>query len=138
LLTDLFAIPLCAGQVCAIAAEIGRQLKPVVDELLAAARQQPANDDETSMGRGRWLWVMVTVVATVYQIAPGRNRDALRQLLGEDYRRVLTSDRHKTYDHLAQDRHQLCWSHLRRDFQAMVDRHNAGSRIGRELLALSG
>jgi transposase len=28
--------------------------------------------------------------------------------------------------------------HLRRDFQAMVDRHTAGSAIGRELLALSG
>jgi hypothetical protein len=28
--------------------------------------------------------------------------------------------------------------HLRRDFQAMVDSHNAGSLIGRELLTLSG
>src|SRR6516225_4688091 len=28
LLTDLFAIPLCAGQVCAIEAEVGRQLEP--------------------------------------------------------------------------------------------------------------
>jgi transposase len=66
LLTDLFAIPLCAGQVCATEAEVGRQLKPVVDELLTAARKQPANVDETSMGRRRWLWVMVTAVATVY------------------------------------------------------------------------
>jgi transposase len=138
LLADLFAIPLCAGQVCAIEAEVGQQLKPVVDELLVAARQQPANVDETSMGRGRWLWVMVTAAATVYQIIRGRNRVALRKLLGEDHWRVLTSDRHKAYDHLAEDRHQLCWSHLRRDFQAMVDSHNAGSAIGRELLALSG
>jgi hypothetical protein len=38
LLGDLFAIPLCTGQVCAIEAEIGHQLKSVVDELLAAAR----------------------------------------------------------------------------------------------------
>jgi transposase len=138
LLADLFAIPICAGQVCAIEAEVGQQLKPVVDELLAAARRQPANVDETSMGRGRWLWVMVTAVATVYQVVSGRNRDALRALVGADYRRVLTSDRHKAYDHLAQHRHQLCWAHLRRDFQAMIDRHNAGSTIGRELLALSG
>jgi len=138
LLADLFAIPLCAGQVCAIEAEVGRQLQPVVDELRTAARQQPANVDETSMGRGRWLWVMVTAVATVYQIVTGRNRDALRALLGEGYRRVLTSDRHKVYDHLAEDRHQLCWAHLRRDFQAMVDRGNAGSVIGRELLMMSG
>jgi NAD(P)-dependent dehydrogenase (short-subunit alcohol dehydrogenase family) len=67
----------------------------------------------------------------------GRNRAALRQLLGEGYRRVLTSDRHKVYDHLAQDRQQLCWSHLRQDFQAMVDRHHVGSSIGRELVELS-
>jgi transposase len=138
LLTDLFSIPLCAGQVCATEAEVGRHLKPVVDELLAAARQLPANVDETSMGRRRWLWVMVTAVATVYQIASGRNRAALRALVGTDYRRVLTSDRHSVYSHLAQDRHQWCWSHLRRDFQAMADRHNAGSAIGRELLAMSG
>jgi transposase len=28
--------------------------------------------------------------------------------------------------------------HLRRDFQAMIDRNNAGSAIGKELLAMSG
>jgi transposase len=90
LLTDLFTIPLCTGQVCATEAEVGRQLKPVVEELLTAARQQPANVDETSIGRRRWLWVMVTAVATAYQIASGRNRVALRALVGTDYRRVLT------------------------------------------------
>ena len=110
LLTDLFAIPLCAGQVCAIEAEVGRQLEPAVDELRMAARQQPANVDETSMGRGRWLWVMVTAVATVYQIVSGRNRAAFRALVGADYRRVLTSDRHSIYSHLAEDRHQWCRS----------------------------
>src|SRR6516225_898780 len=138
LLGDLFSIPLCAGQVCATEAEVGKQLKPVVDELLTAARQQPANVDETSMGRHRWLWVMVTALATVYQIVIGRNRAALRALVGTDYRRVLTSDRHSVYSHLAEERHQWCWSHLRRDFQAMVDRNNAGSAIGKELLAMSG
>jgi transposase len=138
LLTDLFSIPLCAGQVCATEAEVGQGLRPVVDELLAAARQLPANVDETSMGRGRWLWVMVTAVATVYQIVGGRNRAALRALVGTDYRRVLTSDRHSIYSHLADGRHQWCWSHLRRDLQAMVDRNNAGSAIGKELLAMSG
>ncbi len=117
LLTDLFSIPLCAGQVCATVAEVGQQLKPVVDELLAAARLQPANVDETSMGRHHWLWVMVTTVATVYQIVSGRNRAALRELVGTDYRRVPTSDWHSIYSHLDRDRHQWWWSHLRRDFQ---------------------
>jgi transposase len=105
LLNDLFSIPLCAGQVCATEAEVGQKLKPVVDELLAAGRQQSANVDETSMGR-RWLWVMVAAVATVYQIVGGRNRAALRALVGTDYRRVLTTDRHSIYSHIAEGRHQ--------------------------------
>jgi transposase len=138
LLTDLFALPLCAGQVCATEAEVGQGLRPVVDEMLAAARQLPANVDETSMGRRRWLWAMVTAMATVYQIVSGRNRAAFRALVGTDYRRVLTSDRHSIYSHLPEERHQWCWSILRRDFQAMVDRNNAGSTIGKELLAMSG
>jgi len=29
---------------------------------------------------------------------------------------------------------QICWAHLRRDFQAMVDRSNGGSALGDELL----
>jgi len=32
---------------------------------------------------------------------------------------------------------QWCWSHLRRDFQAMIDRDNAGKVIGERLLEQS-
>ena len=137
LLGDLCGVPLSAAQVCATEAAVGAQLRPVADGLLAAARYHPANVDETSMGKGRWLWAMVTTVATVFRIVSGRTRDELTKLLGPDYWRVLTSDRHALYMHLPDDRHQLCWSHLRRDFQAMIDRDNAGSAVGRDLLALS-
>jgi transposase len=137
LLTDLFGVPLSAAQVCATEAAVGDQLQPAVDALLVAARQHPANVDETGMGNGKWLWVMVTAVATVFRIAPGRSRTAFTDLVGTAYRHVVTSDRYSVYDHLPDWRHQLCWAHLRRDFQAMIDRKNAGSAVGTELLALS-
>jgi len=138
LLTDLFGVPLSAAQVCATEAAVGEQLRPVADRLLAAARGRPANVDETGMGKGRWLWAMVTAVATVYRIVSGRTRAEFMKLVGPDYRWVVTSDRHALYMHLPDWRHQLCWSHLRRDFQAMIDRKNAGSAVGEELLARSG
>jgi transposase len=137
LLGDLFGVPLSAAGVCATEAAVGDQLRPVADGLRAAARGLPANVDETGMGKGRWLWVMVTAVATVFRIVAGRTRAAFTDLVGPDARRVVTSDRHALYMHLADDRHQLCWSHLRRDFQAMIDRHTAGSDTGRDLLGLS-
>jgi transposase len=50
LLAELFGVPMSPGQVCAGEAEVGQQLRPVGEELLTAARQQPANVDETSLG----------------------------------------------------------------------------------------
>jgi transposase len=138
LLTELFGVPVSAAQVCATEAVVGEQLRPVADGLLAAARGHPANVDETGMGKGRWLWAMVTAVATVYRIVSGRTRAEFTRLVGPDYRWVVTSDRHALYMHLPDWRHQLCWSHLRRDFQAMIDRGNSGSIVGEELLARSG
>ena len=47
---------------------------------------------------------------------------------------VLTTDRYGVYTHLPADRRQVCWTHLRRDFQAMIDRRNSGSGVGADLL----
>lgn len=137
LMGDLFGVPLSAGQVCAVEAGAGRVLQPVADGILTAARQSASNIDETSMGNGRWLWVMVTAVGTAFQIVSGRNRAELLNLIGENYVRVLTSDRHSLYSRVPAGSHQYCWAHLRRDFQAMIDRGNDGSAVGRELLTLS-
>jgi transposase len=137
LLADLFGVPLGPAQVCATEAAVGEQLQPAVDAVLDAARRHPANVDETGMGKGRWLWVMVTAVATVFRIAGGRTKAAFTDLVGAAYQGVVTSDRYRTYDHLPDGRHQLCWAHLRRDFQAMIDRKTAGSAVGEELLVLS-
>jgi transposase len=47
---------------------------------------------------------------------------------------VITTDRYKGYLWLPLRLRQICWAHLIRDFQAMVDRANAGSALGEELL----
>ena len=134
---DLFGVSLSAGQVCAIEAGAGRVMQPVADEILTAARTSAGDIDETSMGKGRWLWVMVTAVGTAFQIVSGRNREELLKIIGDTYVRVLTSDRHSLYSHLPPERHPYCWAHLRRDFQAMIDRNTDGSAVGRALLTLS-
>jgi transposase len=58
-----------------------------------------------------------------------------RSILGTDKAKVVISDRFSSYDWIEQ--HQFCWSHLRRDFQAMIDRKDEGSAIGTELLGSS-
>ncbi len=80
---------------------------------------------------------MVTGVGTAFQIVAGWNRGERLKLVGETYVRVLTSDRHSLYSRVPPGDHQYCWAHVRRNFQAMIDRGNDGSAVGRELLGLS-
>jgi transposase len=58
----------------------------------------------------------------------------LRELLGERSKAVLTSDWAKAYKGPPLRKRQLCWAHLCRDFQAMVDRGGPAGEVGRLLL----
>jgi transposase len=134
---DVFSIPICAGQVCASEAETAAATDPVVEEVRAYARSQPANVDETGWRQKRqrgWLWAVVTQAATLFTIALSRAAAVAQELVDPSAGQVITTDRYKGYLWLPLRQRQVCWAHLVRNFQAMVDRANAGSRIGEELL----
>jgi len=98
------------------------------------------NVDETSWRENRrkvWLWTTVTQWVTVFTIAAHRSRDVAMALLGSRDDQVVGSDRYSVYEYIAERWRQVCWSHLMRDFQAMIDRGGAGEGIGQRLLALS-
>lgn len=56
-------------------------------------------------------------------------------MLGDAFGGLVTSDRWSAYNWIALLHRQLCWAHLRREFQAMIDRGTTGGRaIGEALL----
>lgn len=137
LCADLLGVPLSAGQVCAVEAEVVAATAPVVSELRAYVQEQSANVDETGWWQKEqrgWLWSVVTRSVTVFVLALSRSAQVAQELIDPSAGQVITTDRYKGYDWLPLYRRQICWAHLRRDFQAMVDRHNAGSALGDELL----
>jgi len=75
----------------------------------------------------------VTAGVTVFLVRLSRARAVLADLIPGKLG-VLTTDRYPAYDHLPASARQVCWAHLRRDFQAMIDRRNAGSVVGEDLL----
>ena len=99
-------------------------------------RVRPANVDETGWKQGRsraWLWAAVTAAVTAFVVRLTRGRAAFDDLIAPAPP-VLTTDRYGVYTHLPADRRQVCWAHLRRDFQAIIDRANAGATVGDDLL----
>jgi transposase len=104
-------------------------------------RRSPAqNTDETGWkeaGRLCWLWTAVTSGAALFVINARRGAAGLAALLGDVISGIVTSDRWSAYGRLDIYRRQLCWAHLVRDFQALVERGGPAKAIGEELLCLA-
>jgi transposase len=135
---SLFGLSISTGMVAKLERSTTHALQKPMAELEAHVRTQPANVDETSWREAKhraWLWVVVTPLVTVFRIAGTRCGKVAGELLGSACRQVVTTDRWKAYNGFR--RRQFCWSHLRRDFQAMIDRQNGGTPVGEELLSLS-
>jgi transposase len=134
---DVLGVPVCAGQVCASEALTAAATDAAVEELRDYVRSQQANVDETGWWQKRqrgWLWAVVTRAVTVFTIALSRAGSVARTLVDPSAGQVITTDRYKGYLWLPLRQRQICWAHLNRDFQAMVDRADAGSPVGQELL----
>ena len=136
LFDDLCGLPVSLGAVSKLEQAVSRALAPIHAAAHQSAQGKDANVDETGWTQGKakaWLWVAVTSLLSVFLIRPNRNRAAFDALAGPTPG-VLTTDRFPVYTHLRGTRRQVCWAHLRRDFQAMIDRRNTGSEIGEDLL----
>jgi len=137
---DVFGIPLCTGTICNLEQRTAAATDPVVQELRDHVRKHHANMDETGwreQSQKAWLWVMVTAAATLFHVDRSRSGKVARLLLGTGFHWVITSDRFSAYLWLRLEYRQLCWAHLRRDFQAMIDRGGAGVYFGKALLEQS-
>jgi len=135
--TDVLGVPMALGEVCQVEQTVAMALDPPVQEARGYVQTQDANVDETTWWeqvRRSYLWVAVTQWVSVFCLRTSRGAKVLWEVLGEEYAGVLTSDRAKAYNGQPLRLHQLCWAHLRRDFQAMIDRGGAGEAVGRQLL----
>jgi transposase len=138
---DLFGLSISTGMISKLERLGAEVLESPYHELAVSVHSaDAANIDETSWRQDRtkaWLWATVTRIATVFTIAGHRSGEVARALLGSDPDQVVGSDRFSAYGWIAARWRQICWAHLRRDFQAMIDRDDAGKPIGERLLNLS-
>lgn len=102
-----------------------------------AQQQQVHYVDETGWresNQQHWLWIDATAQATIFRVLPGRGQQQARTLLGQQFQGTVVTDRHRAYNHLVPERRQLCWAHLKRDFQAFVERGGESASVGATLL----
>lgn len=138
LFETVFHLEIGLGSIPAQEQLVSQALKQPVDSALEYVQQQAVkNMDETSWHEWltrRWLWVCVTPCVTVFRVCETRGANEAKALLGENFVGTLGSDRYSSYNWIAPDKRQLCWAHLKRDFQALLERNGESQTIGALLL----
>jgi len=117
----VFEVPVSLGTVAALEQQTSAALTDAHDQARHAVGTAPVkNTDETGWserGQKRWLWAAATATVAVFVIHVRRNFEGLKALLGETITGIVCSDRWAAYSKLPLHLRQICWAHLRRDFQ---------------------
>jgi transposase len=131
----LFHAPIALGTVVNLEQEMSAALEAAHAEALAAVRQaESKHADETSWkltGKLCWLWAAATTGVAAFVIHAQRGARGLAALLGTEIHGILCSDRWSVYKQVPAERRQVCWAHLKRDFQKISDRGGASVWVGR-------
>ena len=144
---DFFGISISLGTVNRLRNEASQALSSGVESAksyIQSASQVGA--DETGFTQGNadgknptrrkgWLWVAVTPLITYFQVTLSRCTAAAQDLLGENFGGILSSDRYGCYNWVDLKRRQLCWAHLKREFQKISERSGISRQVGRDLMA---
>jgi transposase len=134
----LHGLKLSLGSVLALQRQVSRALAGPVQTAQGYAQRQAVNHvDETSWGQQdklHWLWLLATPEMTVLHLLAGRGSAQAKQVIRKTAKGIVITDRYNAYNWLPQRRRQLCWAHLKRDFQAMAEREGKSAEAGQELL----
>jgi transposase len=135
----ILGTPIALGTVSNLEQEMSAALAAAHAEAQQAVRQaQAKNVDETGWkqaGAKRWLWGAATALVVCFVITPSRGAAGLAALLGKKIKGIISSDRWSVYGQLKLGQRQLCWAHLKRDFQKLVDRGGVSVPYGEKGLA---
>ena len=136
---NFLGLDISLGMIAKLERQTALVLEPVDAELARLVREAPwTHIDETPWREANgkaWLWIGSSDQVTHFRISPRRTAEVARSILGEAPEKVAICDRYGGYAWVLCK--QWCWAHLRRDFQAMIDRDDGGSAVGRALLKLS-
>lgn len=138
LLKDFFQMPICVGSVSNIEHRVSQSLESLHEQIKNKIDQSKiVHIDETGFKQNNhsgWAWIMANEFFSFLQLDYSRGKKIAKKLIASFINRIIVSDRYPAYDFLPESCHQVCWAHLKRDFQKISERGGIAGVIGRRLL----
>ena len=147
ILKDFFHLPISLGLVSNTEKRVSQKLKSSYQDLVEQMEDSPyLHIDETGhkcQGKRGWGWILTSREVSVLKLTFSRGKKVLESILPA-YEGQVISDRYGAYRYFEEERRQICWSHLKRDFQRFAHSRNVAlaqagqnlEQICREVFAL--
>ncbi len=129
----VLGVPISQGSLAKMQRYFQHSLEPIYQQWLTYVQQPGVRCvDETTYcidGIKYWLWVATSDQVCVLLLAPTRSSAELKQLLGEDFEGILSSDCFSAYKPQSAAAKQKCLTHLERDLEALKLSRFEGNRL---------
>jgi len=142
IMSALLNLDISLGAVDDMLMRSSEAMKPVTEDLESRlASEDHLNIDETGWKKQkerRWLWAFVSSVFTVFRMSASRGSQVLESVLGKIFNGHITSDDFSAYNkYVDKKKWQLCWAHVIRKFNALLDGEEESVCFGNEMLKLA-
>ncbi len=124
------------GEIYKILEQVAQAFGPHYNELHKKIKEASVkNVDETGWrinGKGHWLWIFIDKETALYVIRKQRSSSVSIKILGNQRNKIVTNDRHSSYNVLAQKSKcllQLCWTHLLRNSKDLAKHYDEAKYI---------
>lgn len=136
---DVYQMPICLGSVSNVEHTVSKALKDAHENIKAKIQAtRVIHLDETGHKecyQNGWAWIMSTQEHTYFKLERSRGRKIAKALIGNFQDHIYVTDRYSAYNYLPDHNRQLCWAHLKRDFQKISERPGIPGKIGKRLLS---
>jgi hypothetical protein len=130
---QVLGVPISQGSLAKMQRYFQESWQPIYQQWLTYVQQPGVRCvDETTYcidGIKYWLWVATSDQVCVLLLAPTRSSAELKQLLGEDFSGILSSDCFSAYNPQSAAAKQKCLTHLERDLEALKTSRFEGNRL---------
>lgn len=141
LLEEQFGTTFSVGAICEAQTKVASMLTPLHHAIRDSIQTAPlVHVDETSHPRNdedrlRWCWLVASEDLVYEKILFSRSMHSAKMVLGENYTGFVVSDQCPSYNWINPEKHQLCWSHVKRNLQQIADYSGGGytAYVGRRL-----
>lgn len=137
LLGSVLNMPICAATVQNCCEQVSAGLQAATAEVDASLPStMVVHMDETSWKQRKvlhWMWIAIGDKVTSFAIHARRGQQQLDLWFPHGFDGIVNCDRWRPYERFA--RRQLCWSHLERDLQAIIDAGATGVAAATQALA---